>query len=428
MRRMNFRLQAKRYVVLVSVSLTLVQLCLFVYAEDKLDLQKIYDESQKTAQTLNPKLQELAKGGTGIEKIHEVLQNKEGNANHQTTELGSLPIAGEKAKENDTEKASCTKAECNVSHLMSTEAMNKREAKLEEYGFRKDKEQFPEDNKGYIDKARHNAKKYETKFDAISGSYKDCKSKDHAYSYKESEECDEYYDVKYSNCPISQIVEIDPHYTYDCNKKREESIKTCHDEITSINCNKSSECDNGGIMAKSVQSDMKWEYNFPTLTLGTIADNYWTGHCAIYDRTTSFQVKNLSKITEFRIFEVGFDDYLWIKINGNTIYVGPDGGDRVEMIDKVSEERSIFGVRRNTRRGVTTNGENLLGCERNTSWTRAVNIDLRPYLKEGENSIWMRVLVSGAGEGWMKISAKQHCCRDEDWVVQREIICNYEGM
>ena len=49
---MSFKLQANRYVALVSVSLTLVQLCLFVHAEDKLDLQKIYDESQKTSQTL----------------------------------------------------------------------------------------------------------------------------------------------------------------------------------------------------------------------------------------------------------------------------------------------------------------------------------------------------------------------------------------
>ena len=216
-------------------------------------------------------------------------------------------------------------------------------------------------------------------------------------------------------------------------KETTEEHKTCEesepvafmcDRRLKLTCDRKKECDNGGIIAKSVQSDMQWTYNFPILTVGTIADNYWTGTCAIYDRTTNFQVKNISKITEFKIFEVGFDDYLWIKINGNTVYVGPDAGDRVEMIDKVSEERSIFGVRRNTRRGVTTNGDNLLGCERNTSWKRSVTIDLKSYLKEGENNIWMRVLVSGAGEGWMKISAKQHCC--DSWKETWEDVCEQD--
>ena len=90
-------------------------------------------------------------------------------------------------------------------------------------------------------------------------------------------------------------------------------------------------CDNKGIVSGTIQTDMKWEYKFPNLTIGTIADNYWGGHCQVYDRPTKFQVSNLDKITEFRIKQVGFDDFLWIKINGITVYVGPHGGDRIEL-------------------------------------------------------------------------------------------------
>ena len=408
---MSFKPLTARYTYTASAGLLSVLLCMFSYAYEKPDLQKIYKESQEAARTLEPKLQELAKGRGDIGNIKDALN--QGTANHQTVDLNNLPSLGEKAKENDVEKPECTKSSCNVASSMSAKAMRNREVKLEEYGFTKDMEQFYKDDKGYIDKARHNARKFEKSYDSISGLYKDCTQKDQSYSYHETNQCDEYYDVKHSNCPISQIVEIDPYYTYECNKKRPESIKTCHDEIVSITCQKSSECDNGGIIASSVQSDMKWVYNFPILTLGTISDNYWKGRCAVFDRTTKFKVKNLSKITEFRIVEVGFDDYLWIKINGNTVYVGPDGGDQIN-------------VRRD--RYVTYDGKKMWRCERNHNWRIPVNIDLKPYLKEGENDIWMRVIVAGAGEGWMKISAKQYCCKNEDWVVQRDTTCKREEM
>lgn len=172
-----------------------------------------------------------------------------------------------------------------------------------------------------------------------------------------------------------------------------------------LTCTNKAECDNGGIIADTVQTDMKWQYVFPTLTIGTIADNYWCGHCQVYDRPTKFQVRNLDKITEFRITHVGFDDYLWIKINGITVYVGPHGGDRIELKNNGHWT------------GVTTDGTNQHGCELNTNWSSAVDIDLKPHLKEGDNELWMRVIVSGCGEGWMQISAKQHCCSQwsETW-------------
>ena len=214
-------------------------------------------------------------------------------------------------------------------------------------------------------------------------------------------------------CPIAQIVEIDPKYTYQCTKKRIEAIKTCHDEIVSIKCKDTKECNGSGFVLNDKDMDMKWTYSFPILTIGTIADNYWPGNCTSYDKVIKFEVKNLEKITEFKLTRVGFDDYMWIKVNGNTVYVGPFAGDRVEV-----RNNGLWTQ-------VTTNGHNLMSCELGTNWNKEVNINLKPYLKEGENEIWMRVVVAGVGEGWMQISAQQNCC--QAWDIKRETKCEYEG-
>lgn len=167
------------------------------------------------------------------------------------------------------------------------------------------------------------------------------------------------------------------------------------------------DCDSGGIVKDSVEGDMDLSYDYPILTIGTIRDNYWGGHCQIYDRNTKFKIENLKEITEFRLSKVGFDDYLWIKVNGHTVYVGPDGGDKIEL---TTQKHPWFG-----EHTVVTNGIGTYSCERNTDWQTGVNlkninIDLKEHLHNGENEVWMRVIVSGYGEGWMQITAKQFCC------------------
>jgi len=202
-----------------------------------------------------------------------------------------------------------------------------------------------------------------------------------------------------SDITNTQIICEQPQNSYDC----AQSLK--------LTCKQAGECDSGGIVKASVSSDMKFEYSYPYLTIGTIADNYWGGRCDVYDRVTKFQVRNKEEIKEFKIVQVGFDDYLWIKVNGHTIYVGPYNEGYVEPFFG-----NRYGPRVNTNRG-----QYLCDLERN--WNFNVDINLLPYLKEGENEIWMRVIVAGAGEGWMKIIAKQHCCMSwqEQWSEQCQI-------
>ena len=202
-----------------------------------------------------------------------------------------------------------------------------------------------------------------------------------------------------SDITYTKVICEQPQNSYDC----AQSLK--------LTCKQAGECDSGGIVKASVSSDMKFEYSYPYLTIGTIADNYWGGRCDAYDRVTKFQVRNKEEIKEFKIVQVGFDDYLWIKVNGHTIYVGPYNEGYVEP---------FFGNRYGPR--VNTNRGQYL-CDLEKNWNFNVDINLLPYLKEGENEIWMRVIVAGAGEGWMRIIAKQHCCMSwqEQWSEQCQI-------
>lgn len=144
----------------------------------------------------------------------------------------------------------------------------------------------------------------------------------------------------------------------------------------------------------SIETDTKWEYRYPNLTFGTIADNYWGGHCQLYDRDSKFKISDLNDIKDFTLNRVGFDDYLWIKLNDQTIYVGPHGGDRVELKNN------------GYLTGVTTDGTNQHSCELGTNWNKDLNIDLKPYLNEGDNTLWTRTVVSGWGESWLNIKVK----------------------
>lgn len=377
-------------------------------ALEEAEAKKIYEESKAAARNHQPSLKSLTKGAEEIDAINSALQSNEGAIKHQATELGSLPSEGEKAKESTS--GECTKEGCSVSGVMSVTTVNQREVKLEELGFRKDKDQFPENTKGYLDKVNHKVKEFSKGFDSISGTYKDCKPIEKEFSYKEKTTCDEYYDVKYNNCPITQVVEIDPKYTYQCSKKRIDAIKTCHDEITSITCKKAADCDNGGIIPTSVKSDMQFTYNYPTLLVGAIKDNNWCGDCKTVDKVTEFEVRNKEKITEFLLTEAGYDDHLWVQLNGQTIYIGSRGGDKLEIVNR---DTVSFG----------SGGHDK--CERGRNWRFGnINKDLRPFLKEGKNVLFMRTIVAGCGEGWIKIRAKQHCCND--WDIKRETKCSLQ--
>lgn len=211
---------------------------------------------------------------------------------------------------------------------------------------------------------------------------------------------------EYSGCEASAIT-TPPTYSEEiCTEWRETQLHQCT-ETLQLSCDRPVECDAGGIALNTLQGDMRWDYTYPILTLGAIADNIWGGYCAVYDRRTTFEIENINKVNEFKLIQAGFDDWIRIKVNDHLVYVGPYGGDRLEVAPIPLLDSD----------GVWYSATQWGWCELSTSWNRSLDIDIKPYLRTGTNTIDMRVIVAGGGEGWMKFRATQYCdCQwSESW-------------
>lgn len=193
-----------------------------------------------------------------------------------------------------------------------------------------------------------------------------------------------------------------------------EEVQSCEVPMTNfkckktleVSCKKTSECEYGGITKDSIDKGITFDSSNGFLTIGTDGDNYLNGICATHDRTVVFSMAQVDLIESFHLIHVKFDDYLQLTLNGHIVYVGPDGGTHVEVKDTGGGwlgGNKVF------------NGHSYHACERGTNWNRGVNIDLRPYLIEGKNTLQMRIIVSGQGEGWLKIKAMKQCCAKNDW-------------
>lgn len=217
----------------------------------------------------------------------------------------------------------------------------------------------------------------------------------------------------------------------------------------SVKCKQVIPCDYGGITKGSVSEGITFDANNGFLTIGTYGDNYLKGECATFNSKVSFYLANADLITVFRLIHVKFDDYIEIKCNGHIIYVGPDGGEYVEVknqevVEDVERDFQIpiYGkkgikgyrtikkkIKEKVSRKAVYNGSKYGKCERGTEWDSEsilprVNVNLKPYLKDGENTIEMKIIVGGEGEGWLRIEAKQQCCAPGDWVSVWEEECD----
>jgi len=221
-------------------------------------------------------------------------------------------------------------------------------------------------------------------------------------------------EAEFSGCQSSTIT-TPPEYSEEvCTEWRETELRTCT-ETLQLTCNRPIECDAGGIQIESLRSDMRWNYTYPILTLGANAGNIWSGSCTIFDRRTTFNIEDIDKVKEFTLIQAGFDDWIRITVNGNVVHVGPYGGDRLEVVYREFFWGSLLRL-------VQYGSSQYGGCELSTVWNQSLNTDIKPYLRTGSNTIDMRVIVAGTGQGWMKFRATQYC--DCDWSESWQSTCD----
>lgn len=156
-------------------------------------------------------------------------------------------------------------------------------------------------------------------------------------------------------------------------------------------------CESIGTVTGDMRIDLKKLSNVSSvLEFGTFADNYWLGDKKLgqfYDREMSFNLNDKSNIVEFILNNVAFDDWMRLKINGTIVYIGPRDGDRLELLNG------------SVQYGPTS----FSPPELSTSWNIQLNKELNSYLVNGKNTIEMRTIVAGAGEGALRISIKTNC-------------------
>ena len=258
-------------------------------------------------------------------------------------------------------------------------------------------------NDPYLSKAKPEHVKSSSEYQEIvkmfTSNYSDCKPVTINSSDSEIRTCDEFDEMTGGICEVPQEVEVKAEHNYSCLRSRHTEGRICDRSLSIVCDNNNGECDAGGINLTSIASDMAWNYNYPILTIGSIGDNYWsqgggdtpinqwwgTYNCS-YHRSISFDIRNVNDVTLFNLRSVAYDDQMEIKINGNRIFIGPNGS--------------------------------LNGCrEYERTWTSNPNVNLIPYLKNGINTIELEVRVGGRGEAWIKIEARQRCCNNprEAW-------------
>lgn len=245
----------------------------------------------------------------------------------------------------------------------------------------------------------------------------------------------------------------DPDEIFKCLQSYSPYKLTCARTMSPICEGGGDGCDSGGIVPGSWVGDMATSFtnggggNY-ILNYGTFQDNYWSGYGKIYDRSLTFSVINTELISRFALTLARFDDWILVSVNGTTIYVGPYGGDRLEIYkapakfvasanyycsfysDEVStgwycrsnsgQPNIYFDSCSAVAGGWSCSGSpddgkvqycaTCLGNpELGKDWSVPLNVDMKPYLRNGSNTIFMRVIVSGKGEGAIQMTTRQYC-------------------
>lgn len=246
--------------------------------------------------------------------------------------------------------------------------------------------------------------------------------------------CAEYTGADLVLCQAVLNVTVDPNFNYSCvETKYQNTTHTCSNKLTVV-CETKPDCTTAGIKAGTIQSDMNVTFkksgNSHELTFGTIGDDYWGA--GQYDRSMTLELTGKSRLTEFMLTSVQYDDWLVVQVNGAIVF-SDSPGNMIELKKVCSrwsaEERKCtqWGGRNGTicknwvtippkciggtsNRVVIAGTENAIGWpERSTSWNKTLNVDVRPYLKDGKNTIFTRTIVGGRGESAAVFKAMQYC-------------------
>lgn len=134
----------------------------------------------------------------------------------------------------------------------------------------------------------------------------------------------------------------------------------------------------------------------PGMGWGASGDIFWYGSkgnnrggsCSFYENTITFYIADLNTVPEFVLQQVVYDDWLFVWVNNEVAFQGVGG-----------TTYAGFG------HGWKFTGN--YSCEHKAIRTYNINVDAKPKLKVGWNTISIRNLVHKGGNAYLKFKARR---------------------
>lgn len=222
---------------------------------------------------------------------------------------------------------------------------------------------------------------------------------------KSVKHCSEYTGAELFLCEAALKVKVDPNWNYSCLETKYQNNQYQCSKKLKVVCEQAPDCTTAGVEAGTLQGDMQVSFiktpgeHTHKLTFGSIGDDYFRDNQ--YDRELIVKIKNLKKLSEFTLRRVEYDDWLIVKVNDTIVYSSYNN----QMFYADFKQ----GIWRTISPVYDEKGNKIGIAERKTSWKKDLNIDIRPYLKEGNNIIWTRTIAGGGGESASIFSVHQYC-------------------
>ena len=210
-------------------------------------------------------------------------------------------------------------------------------------------------------------------------------------------------------CTVGVVVKVDATYNYQC-KQSPNTVNnyTCNRTLV-VTCDPVADgCDAGGVVPNSLTGSAVYSLSFDGSfhRLLVRSPGHWSGN-KTYAVDFNFTIADVSKLTWFSLDSFNYDDWLLIAVNGTNVYVGPKGGNQLTV--SCGGDMGICTV---------YNGIGTYAFEQKGDPSESPNMDLRPYLKNGSNTIHF-FNISGGSYGYMNVyfSYREACPRNcyDNW-------------
>lgn len=129
---------------------------------------------------------------------------------------------------------------------------------------------------------------------------------------------------------------------------------------------------------------------------GSRSSNNRYGNCTWFENRIRFYVDDVKNITAFKLLGVAYDDWMFVWVNGHVGFQGI-GGSTYSGFDLGWKFPGTYT------------------CEKKGIRAFNFDVDARPKLRKGWNTIYIRHLVGGGGNAWLKFKLmRKYGCNTKD--------------